>query len=131
MIDENYVTVYRVPIPVNEMVTPNAEDDGYTVYINSDLDDEHAREAYRHALRHIENNDFQRDSVQEIETTAHSKDCPRSVASIIDVPKKRKRRRRTKYARELAEYVEYISSYLSEEKIWEIAERERLYGKYL
>lgn len=43
---------------------------GYTVYIDSRLDDEHARKAYLHALHHIEH-DFDKFNVSEIEKEAH------------------------------------------------------------
>jgi len=74
MVDENYVYVYLVDMPpqTHEMVTPCA--DGYTVYINAALDDKHRIEAYEHALRHIENGDFDIDNiadVQQIEARAH------------------------------------------------------------
>jgi len=74
MVDENYVYVYLVDMPpqTHEMVTPCA--DGYTVYINAALDDKHRIEAYEHALRHIENGDFDMDNiadVQQIEARAH------------------------------------------------------------
>ena len=54
----------------NEMVCLN-EDDTYTVLINSRLDYESAQKAYIHALRHIDNHDFEKADVQEIEYQAH------------------------------------------------------------
>lgn len=42
---------------VNEVVVEN-EDGGYTVFIDDRLSDEGKRNAYRHALRHIEADDF-------------------------------------------------------------------------
>ena len=86
MVDENYVYVYLVDMPpqTHEIVTPCA--DGYTVYINATMDDKHRIEAYKHALRHIENGDFDIDNiatVQEIEAKAHG--------IKIEINKKRKR----------------------------------------
>jgi hypothetical protein len=52
------------------MVCPCA-DGNYTIYINDRLDHEHRQQAYRHALRHIEQNDFEKENVQEIEEEAH------------------------------------------------------------
>ena len=58
-----------MPCGVSEMVTPCP--DGYTVYINASLDQEHRMRAYEHALSHIKNNDFEKNDVQEIESSAH------------------------------------------------------------
>ncbi len=55
---------------VREMVFEN-EDGGHTVFIDDQLAPEAMRAAYRHALRHIEEDDFGRHGdVQEIETRA-------------------------------------------------------------
>lgn len=61
-----------VPFPVNcvgGMVTPN--DDGtFSVYINSNLDYIHQKEAYRHEVKHIVNGDFYNDlPIAEIESS--------------------------------------------------------------
>ena len=59
-----------MPDGVTEMVCPCA--DGYTVIIKSGLDKEHRIRAYRHAMRHINGDDFHRDlSATEIEGDAH------------------------------------------------------------
>ncbi len=65
------IFVYFVKLPphINEMVTPCP--DGYTVYIDSGLDDEHRFKAYQHALCHIQNNDFEKSDIQQIEAEAH------------------------------------------------------------
>jgi hypothetical protein len=68
----NYI--YRVNFNggVREAVVPGT--DGYSIYIQKDLNRNEAMEAYRHALRHIKNGDFDRDcvkDVQEIENNAH------------------------------------------------------------
>ena len=54
----------------NEMVIPN-EDGSYTILINAKLSRAARIKAYKHALRHIEADDFSKDSVQEIEFIAH------------------------------------------------------------
>lgn len=66
--------VYMVPFPdgIREAVTPGYEND-YTIYINENLPDEEKLKAYRHALHHCINNDFEKDNVQEIEEKAHKK----------------------------------------------------------
>jgi hypothetical protein len=65
------VFTYFVPLPdgIHEMVTPCA--DGFTVYIDSDLDEAHRIRAYNHAIRHIMRGDFEKENVQEIEEEAH------------------------------------------------------------
>lgn len=64
--------VYVVPFPdgIREAVTPGFEND-YTIYLNEKLSDEEKLKAYRHALNHCINNDFEREDVQEIEEQAH------------------------------------------------------------
>lgn len=64
-----YVYIVKLPDKVNELVTPC--EGGYTVWLSDRLDDEHRRKAYRHALRHIRNNDFEKDDVQQVEKDAH------------------------------------------------------------
>lgn len=54
----------------NEIVTQNA-DGGYTVIINADLCQRKQKEAYRHAMKHIRENDFEKSDVQTIEADAH------------------------------------------------------------
>ena len=71
----------ELPGKLNEMVSPCI--DGYTVYIRSGLDDAHRLKAYEHALKHIENGDFDVDcikDVQQIEAEAHG---PEKVVPVI------------------------------------------------
>lgn len=64
--------MYLVDMDVNEAVCPcNAF--GYTIYINAHLSQEGRQRAYIHALRHIENGDFEKENVQSIEADAHGK----------------------------------------------------------
>lgn len=74
---QHNTTVYQVPLSVREMITPNAEDDGYTVYIDENLSDEERLAAYEHALRHIQGADFEKPDVQEIEAKAHAPEQPK------------------------------------------------------
>lgn len=55
------VFVYKVSTPpsIKEMVMPCA--DGYTVYISDALSPEAQRDAYLHALKHIDNGDCEDD----------------------------------------------------------------------
>ena len=61
------VFVYLVDMPVDEAVRPCGPF-GYCIYINARLSEKGRRDAYFHALRHIENGDFEKDDVQEIES---------------------------------------------------------------
>lgn len=67
------VYVYLAPLPgrTKEAVMPCA--DGYTVYLNSNLDRTANLEGYMHALKHIIENDFEKENVQEIEAKAHKR----------------------------------------------------------
>ncbi len=47
------------------------EDGSYTILINAKLSDQGRIEAYKHALKHIKNDDFDKMDVQEIEASAH------------------------------------------------------------
>ena len=67
-----YVNVQLIHLGrgINEVVVQN-EDGGHTVFIDEQLSDQGRKSAYRHALRHIEEDDFGRHGdVQEIETRA-------------------------------------------------------------
>lgn len=71
MTDEIYVYLVNLPPGINEAVMPCAG--GYTVYINSALTFEGRVNAYKHALWHINNRDFEKFDVQEIECDAHER----------------------------------------------------------
>lgn len=94
MVDENYVYVYLIdgmPPRTHEMVTPCA--DGYTVYIDAALDNEHRIKAYEHALEHIERGDFDMDNiadVQQIEAMAHKIEYKEELARLRKERKKLK-----------------------------------------
>ena len=55
---------------VDELVRHN-EDDSYTILLNSRQAVNRLETAYRHALWHIHNNDFQSGDINEIEAKAH------------------------------------------------------------
>lgn len=69
---EEDIFVYMIAMPdsVHEAVTPCF--DGFTIYINKNLSYEQRQRAFIHALRHIQNKDFEKDNVQAIESQAHS-----------------------------------------------------------
>ena len=68
---EVFTYLTRLPDGVREMVAPCP--DGYTVYIDTRLDEESRRAAYHHALYHINACDWNRDNVQAIEANAHGR----------------------------------------------------------
>ncbi len=47
------------------------DDDTYTVFLNARLSQESRVKSYYHALRHIANDDFEKENVQTIERKAH------------------------------------------------------------
>lgn len=65
------VFVYLVDLPpgIHEMVTPCG--DGYTVYINSADCLSVQQDSYLHALKHIQNCDFEKSDVQAVEMLIH------------------------------------------------------------
>lgn len=67
--DNVFTYIVDLPARINETVTPCL--DGYTVYINCNLDREQQQKAYMHAVAHIMNNDFEKYDVQQIESEAH------------------------------------------------------------
>lgn len=70
--DDVFVYVIDLPAKVREIVMPCSC--GYTVYISARLDLPHRLKAYRHALRHIAERDFEKDDVQQIEAEAHRRE---------------------------------------------------------
>lgn len=71
MTDNIYVYMVNLPDGINEAVTPCA--DGYTIYIDDKLGPEGKEKAYRHAMYHIQNHDFEKYDVNKIEVEAHKK----------------------------------------------------------
>ena len=69
------VVLLDFPNPGKEMVFEN-EDGSYTILINSKLSYNGQLLAYNHAMKHIQNYDFQKSDVQIIETVAHGTRTP-------------------------------------------------------
>ena len=65
------VFVYYLEMPVNEAVCPCGPF-SYNIYINPRLSRNGQIEAYKHAMRHIQNGDFERTDVQSVEVVAHA-----------------------------------------------------------
>lgn len=57
---------------VSEQISKNS-DGSYTIFINARLSHERQIEAYAHALRHIQENDFEKENADQIEVEAHKK----------------------------------------------------------
>lgn len=67
-----YVYFVLLPNGINEMVASGV--DSFTIYIDSRLSDKQRREAYNHAMKHINSGHLDYNcekSVQEIEFEAH------------------------------------------------------------
>ena len=75
MTDRIFVYFVELPDGIDEAVLPCTE--GYTIYIDLNLSQQKKDAAFRHALGHIENNDFERAElygVQLIEAQAHERE---------------------------------------------------------
>ena len=80
------INVFLVNFPNTkgyEMCVENP-DGSYTILINAKMSSERQKEAYLHALDHIENHDFEKDylSVQQIEAEAHGL-VPRTIPKPV------------------------------------------------
>lgn len=64
-----YTYIVDLPTDTHEMVAPCA--DGYTIYLRAGDTREMQLRAYRHALGHVLQGDFDKGDVQSIETEAH------------------------------------------------------------
>ena len=79
------VQIMNFPVPGSELVVPN-EDGSFTIMINARLSYEDQMKAYAHAMRHITEDDFQKENVQEIE--AHAHEMVRAAKSARKIPAK-------------------------------------------
>ena len=80
--DHVYVHIINMDTCVHEMVRHTPTDD-YVIFINAKISVDAQREAFEHAIDHIRNNDFEKESVQEIESIAHGlipREEPKPVA---------------------------------------------------
>lgn len=67
--DSVFIYLVDLPVDITEMVCPCL--DGYTVYLNSRLSQAAQEKSFRHAMWHIEHNDFEKIDIQKIEAAAH------------------------------------------------------------
>lgn len=49
------------------------DDDSYTIFLNARLSRDSQLKSYYHALRHINEDDFCKENIQEIESEAHNR----------------------------------------------------------
>lgn len=118
----------------NEVVTEN-EDGSYTVIINARLSEDGRIRAYKHAMHHINNSDFTKENVQQIEYDAHSIDIPDNAERIpaqkyqshIEAIQRRRRQIRRKMKKD-KERVEFIRENCD---MFKRAEHTYLYGNDL
>lgn len=91
---QNDIFVYVLDLPesIRGRVVEN-EDSTYTIFINAKLSYEMQIHVYQHELKHIENGDFEKTDVQQIEAIAHADQAAKDPIII----KKKKRRRRNRY----------------------------------
>lgn len=71
MSDEIFVYLISMPSKVHECVTPNP-DGSYSVFINESLSPDARKKAYKHAIKHISGNDFEKFDTNQVELDAHS-----------------------------------------------------------
>lgn len=71
--DANVIVMDFPNTKEKEMVTENP-DGSYTIFINARFSYDTQLKAYRHAMQHIENQDFEKTDVQVIEAIAHKEE---------------------------------------------------------
>ena len=129
------VVLIDFPVKGKEMVIPN-EDGSYTVLINAKLSHEMRIEAYDHAMRHIENDDFSKADVQQIEAEAHSVTIPDTAERIpadrfqkrLEQVRREKDRIQRKLQEKEREIDVLIKMHGSDNFLFDVAEQRRLYG---
>lgn len=69
--DDVYVRLVKLPNGIHGFTMKGV--DGFSIYLDKDLDRESMLRTYEHELRHIKNGDFEKSDVQQIEYEAHKK----------------------------------------------------------
>lgn len=136
------VVLIDFKVPGREMVVEN-EDGSYTMLINARLSYEGQYKAYKHGMRHIVENDFEKSNVQRIEAAAHSETDVKSIkipdnAEYIPAPKYEERikwlkRRQKHIKKEQQQYTKKIAFLQNNglDNFFEQAEHNYLYGNEL
>lgn len=79
-------------------------DGTYLVLIDAKLNYEQRLDEYRHAIRHIENDDFSRTDVQQIEAEAHGLVKPEPVVKVA-------RKRKPRWLRMMEKRIELLEAF--------------------
>lgn len=115
------------------MVVQN-EDDSYTILINAKLSQDGQLKAYQHALTHINNKDFEKSDIQNIELHAHglksSDNFVPVLASKFEERLKQLRRERKKLQKALKDKekeIDLITDLFGPDCFFRSAERKWLY----
>lgn len=129
----NVVVIDFKGVKGNEMVTVN-EDDSYTILINARLSYEGQLKAYEHALRHINDDDFQKEDVQSIEYNAHQLDTKKVVPEpaqkyLERIKELQKERRRIQ--RQIKKDQERVKFIMDNSDLYKLVEHQYLYGDEL
>jgi hypothetical protein len=121
--------------PGKEMVVSN-EDGSYTVLINARLSQDERLNAYRHALGHISEEDFEKPDIQSIELQAHGLEQSREPAPVpADEYEKRirqlqkKRKKIQKAQKEREKEIKLITELYGPDCFFRAAEYRWLYGE--
>lgn len=121
--------------PGKEMVVSN-EDGSYTVLINARLSQDERLNAYRHALGHINGEDFEKPDIQSIELQAHGLEPSKeSVHVPVDEYKKRiqhlqrNRKKLQKALKEKEKEIKLIADLYGPDCFFRAAEQRWLYGE--
>ena len=103
-----HVSVLDMVYGIRESVHPNP-DGSYTIFLNAHYNSDTLQRAYLHALEHIKNHDWEKDSVQEIEAAAHEIATERKMTKKLEEFIKRhakgkaaRKRKLDRYARKYA-----------------------------
>ena len=98
---------------IDEQVILN-QDGSYTILIDARASYEAQAAAYEHAMSHIRNGDFQKDDVQQIESSAHRKsnDAPKAVKVVSFHNHKRKRMKQASKSdlKKVAQEIEFLQN---------------------
>lgn len=136
MMTEPDVNVVLVNFPNSgkEMVVKN-EDDTYTILINSRLSNDGQLKAYQHAMKHIENDDFEKSDAQQIEAVAHGLTAdpelkPMPAAVYLERIKRLKRSIR-RIERQIQRDQERVQFLQEHGDVFAMEENRYLYGKDL
>ena len=122
------VQVILMDLSVNEAVTENA-DGSYTIFINARLNHESQLDAYNHAMKHIENNDFERNDVQLIEAVAHGTAKEPIPAERYREKLEQIRKKRKLLQRKMKQHEKKVKFLQTHYDLYKLAEHRYLYGE--